>query len=42
MVRPDGVAVAELVVPSFGYKNHVDADQRTASSGAIGDARRGQ
>jgi IS5 family transposase len=28
MVRPDGVKVAELVVPSFGYKNHVDADQR--------------
>ena len=28
MVRPDGAKVAELVVPSFGYKNHVDADQR--------------
>jgi transposase, IS5 family len=28
MVRPDGVAVEELVVPSFGYKNHVGADRR--------------
>jgi transposase, IS5 family len=28
MVRPDGAKVAELVVPSFGYKNHVGADQR--------------
>lgn len=28
MVRPDGAKVEELVVPSFGYKNHVSTDKR--------------
>jgi len=28
LARPDGTKVAELMVPSFGYKNHVDADRR--------------
>jgi IS5 family transposase len=27
MVRPDGAKVAELVISSFGYKNHVGADR---------------
>jgi IS5 family transposase len=28
MVRPDGAKVEELVIPSFGYKNHVESDRR--------------
>ncbi len=28
MVRPDGAKVEELVIPAFGYKNHVESDQR--------------
>ena len=28
MVRPDGAKVEELVIPAFGYKNHVGTDKR--------------
>ena len=44
--RPNGTKVAELVVPAFGYKNHVGADKRfsfirryTVTSAAAHDSR---